>query len=519
MHTQDLCDQQSEPATTNHSHACARPDGDLLNHAAGGGRRLDEHRRHVVERWGHCVQVRGWQCKVLGECSVPSADADHGAHVAVATARLPAPRALSAANRDLADDAAADPFRCGRARVFDNTDKLVAGHTCKSPVAANQLEIGAADTGSCHANQTVIAGLWPGPIVERQGSVGFENNRAHGGRLSSRQKHDMMTTLPVAVGYRLTAAACAVVALGAVACAQAVPKSPSQPASKPAVSEAPPAAAPATKAASKALIAKSPDGTRIAYETSGSGPVLMLLHGGGQTRTAWNERGYVDRLSKRFTVITVDQRGSGDSDKPATAEAYALDRVLADLLAVADSTGAKRFHLWGYGHGASVGRYLAARSDRVISAVLVGATMGPTVTGIVKDAIVAMRTKWQPLLEAKQAGTLDLNTLSPGDRSALNGGTPLAALALGALVDYPSLEPGDIKTPTLWVVGGVDTSVMENVKTYEGKLAGTNVSLKLLSSANYSDCFVKIDEVLAAVEPFLAQAAPAADPSRRNLAR
>jgi pimeloyl-ACP methyl ester carboxylesterase len=175
----------------------------------------------------------------------------------------------------------------------------------------------------------------------------------------------------------------------------------------------PPAAAetqaPATKPAPKALIATSSDGTRIAYERTGTGPALLLLHGGGQTRTTWNESGYVDRLSKRFTVIAMDQRGTGDSDKPATPEAYALDRVLADVLAVADAAGAQRFHLWGYGHGATVARYLAARSDRVISAVLVGATMGPAVTGLVKDAIVAMRSKWQPLMEARRDGTLDVS--------------------------------------------------------------------------------------------------------------
>ncbi|MGH9174402.1 MAG: alpha/beta fold hydrolase [Vicinamibacterales bacterium] len=314
----------------------------------------------------------------------------------------------------------------------------------------------------------------------------------------------MLAKSTVALG-RPNALAGIVLALAVSACAQATSGSPQQ-ASKAAEEGQKPGQA-AASAAPKPLVATSPDGTRIAYETTGAGPALMLLHGGGQTRTSWKESGYVDRLSKRFTVITVDRRGTGDSDKPVTADAYALDRVLADLLTVADSAGAKRFHLWGYGHGASIGRYLTARSDRVISAVLVGATMGPALTGIVKEAIVAMRAKWQPLLEAKQAGTLDLNTLSPGDRTALDGGTPLLALSLGALVDYPPLEPADIKAPTLWLVGSEGTSAMENVKAYEGKLAGTNVTLKVLSGASYSDCFIKIDGVLAAVEPFLASTA------------
>src|SRR5262245_237846 len=113
------------------------------------------------------------------------------------------------------------------------------------------------------------------------------------------------------------------------------------------VIQEPPAKPPAPPPpAPKPLVAMSPDGTRIVYETTGSGPALMLLHGGGQTRRSWHDAGYVDRLSKRFTVITVDLRGGGESDKPDTAAAYAVERVLADLLAVADAASAKTFHVW-----------------------------------------------------------------------------------------------------------------------------------------------------------------------------
>lgn len=262
----------------------------------------------------------------------------------------------------------------------------------------------------------------------------------------------------------------------------------------------PPAPAPP---APKPLVAMSPDGARIVYEVTGSGPALMLLHGGGQTRRSWNDAGYVDRLSKRFTVITVDLRGGGESDKPETADSYALERVMGDLQAVADAASAKTFHLWGFGHGATIARTLAARSDRVISAVLVSTTMGPAVTGVTKDAMVAMREKWQAMLDAKRAGKLDVKTLSPGDRAALEGGMAVNAIALGALVEYPPVEPADIKVPTLWVVGADDTAATDNRKSYEPKLAGTKVELKVLSSSSYSDIFFKLDQMFEVVDPFL----------------
>jgi pimeloyl-ACP methyl ester carboxylesterase len=263
--------------------------------------------------------------------------------------------------------------------------------------------------------------------------------------------------------------------------------------------------APTEKAAPKALFATSGDGTKIAYEVTGSGPALLLVHGGGQTRASWKQQGYVDRLSKRFTVISMDLRGAGDSDKPMRPEAYALDRWVADLLAVADAAKAPRFHAWGFGHGATIVRYLAAQSDRVLSTVLVGTTMGPAVTGVFKNALVGMRTKWQPVVDAHVAGKLDPAALSPSDRAAWEGGMAVTVMSLTAFLEFPPLEPNAIKVPTLWAVGA-DDSAMENVKEYEGKLAGTNVTLKVLSSVNYSDSFVKMEQVMAEVEPFLTKA-------------
>jgi pimeloyl-ACP methyl ester carboxylesterase len=123
----------------------------------------------------------------------------------------------------------------------------------------------------------------------------------------------------------------------------------------------------------------SKDGTKIASDVAGSGPAVILLHGGGQNRQVWHRAGCVDRLAKEFTVITIDIRGNGDSAKPQEVSAYHFERINEDVLAVADAVKASRFVLWGCSYGANVGRYLASRSDRVSAMVYIGINFGAAV--------------------------------------------------------------------------------------------------------------------------------------------
>ena len=306
-------------------------------------------------------------------------------------------------------------------------------------------------------------------------------------------------------------------ALAASACATSRPTGTTTTPTPPATASAPaagaataagrPAAAGAAAAAAPAApvrrFATAKDGTKIAYDMTGTGPFLIMLHGGGQAARSWNDRGYVTPLKEKFTLITPDARGNGDSGKPTQPEAYALDVMIDDVMAVADAAGATRFHLWGFGHGATIGRYIAARSDRVISAVLVASEFGPALSGTVKDAVTGMRAKWLPFVQQQKAGTLKVETMSLSDRTAWDNGIAASAMALGAMLDYPPLEPAEIKAPTLWLVGAADSTGMDNAKAYEGKLAGTKVTFKAMSGASYTDSFGKSEVPMADALPFL----------------
>ena len=109
----------------------------------------------------------------------------------------------------------------------------------------------------------------------------------------------------------------------------------------------------------------SPDGTRIAFDVTGQGEPLMLLHGGGKTRRDWHKLGYVERLQDDFTVISVDIRGSGESDYLVELEDYEIEKISDDLYAIADACNVSQFAIWGFSFGGNIARYPAAWSDRV----------------------------------------------------------------------------------------------------------------------------------------------------------
>lgn len=59
------------------------------------------------------------------------------------------------------------------------------------------------------------------------------------------------------------------------------------------------------------------DGVKLHYVKGGQGPLVMLVHGFGQTWYEWHQ--LMPELAKRFTVIAPDLPGLGQSEPPKTA--------------------------------------------------------------------------------------------------------------------------------------------------------------------------------------------------------
>ena len=101
---------------------------------------------------------------------------------------------------------------------------------------------------------------------------------------------------------------------------------------------------------------------RLHAVTGGAGPPLLLVHGWPQTWYAW--RMLMPALARDFSVVAVDQRGIGLSDKPQ--DGYDTATLANDLVALMEALGHQRFALYGTDVGMPIAYALAAdHPDRV----------------------------------------------------------------------------------------------------------------------------------------------------------
>ena len=102
------------------------------------------------------------------------------------------------------------------------------------------------------------------------------------------------------------------------------------------------------------------------------GEAIVFLHGFPESHRTWRE--IAPALAEDYFVVVPDQRGFGASDKPLGVENYRADRIVEDLLALADQLELERFTLVGHDWGGAVAWFAALRHpDRLKRLVIVNA--------------------------------------------------------------------------------------------------------------------------------------------------
>ena len=112
-----------------------------------------------------------------------------------------------------------------------------------------------------------------------------------------------------------------------------------------------------------------PDGWPIAGETVGSGPLVIMLHGGGPDHHSM--RPLADRISDRYRVALPDIRGYGRSVCPDPA-LHRWQQYVDDVIGIMEVLGAKEADLIGAGLGGTVAlRTCLAHPTSVRTAVII----------------------------------------------------------------------------------------------------------------------------------------------------
>ena len=132
------------------------------------------------------------------------------------------------------------------------------------------------------------------------------------------------------------------------------------------------------------------DGLRVHYQTFGSGPPMVLVHGWGSDGTGnWVDTGWVATLGRLRTLIVLDVRGHGRSDKPHRRESYSYAAMSQDVLAVLDALDVDRCDYMGYSMGAFMGAHLLGHCAERFNAMVLGGIGDETAESAAQGAAIA----------------------------------------------------------------------------------------------------------------------------------
>jgi class 3 adenylate cyclase len=217
------------------------------------------------------------------------------------------------------------------------------------------------------------------------------------------------------------------------------------------------------------------DGVRIAYATIGDGPPLVWLPG-------WFShleldmgvppiRDRIERLSKDFTLVRFDNRGTGLSQRGI--DEFSLDSHVLDVEAVVAELGIEEFALVGYSGGGPIAiKFADGHPDAVTHLVLIGtfARPGPTGLGSESQAVMSIiKNEWglgtallAELMFGESADPVVQRGFAVYQRQASTAEDAFKSMEAFLEMDVSDLLPG-IKASTLVLHGRDDrASPIEN---------------------------------------------------------
>src|SRR4051812_26785620 len=193
------------------------------------------------------------------------------------------------------------------------------------------------------------------------------------------------------------------------------------------------------------------DGLRFDVWDAGprEGEPVILLHGFPQNRHCWKH--VVPLLTgEGYRVLAPNQRGYSSSARPRGRRAYRMERLTADVVALAESVGAPRFHIVGHDWGGAVAWALAARRPELLRTMTSLATPHPqAMAKAVRSSDQALRSWYVALFQLPWLPEL---ALRPPARAAFQRALVRSGLDERDARDYVNRlgEPGAATAALNW---------------------------------------------------------------------
>lgn len=208
------------------------------------------------------------------------------------------------------------------------------------------------------------------------------------------------------------------------------------------------------------------DGTAIAFQRRGEsnpGPVVVLHHGfAASANSNWEAPGVVQAfVDAGRSVLAIDARGHGASDKPHDAALYGERRMARDLTELLDELQIEEVDLFGYSMGAVVALLVASTSARVRRLVIGGVGEGVIECGGVDTRKVTRQDIAQALLADGPGDVAHPGAVAFRMFAEFMGNDLKALGAQARSLHCEKIELSAIRAPTL-VLAGVDDVLAAN---------------------------------------------------------
>jgi len=140
------------------------------------------------------------------------------------------------------------------------------------------------------------------------------------------------------------------------------------------------------------------NGLNIAYHEQGEGAPLILIRGYANSGALWYDQ--VPDLSAHFRVIAMDNRGTGESDKPE--EPYTIADMAGDVIGLIEDLDMGSAHLLGISMGGMIAMQAALDAPYAVRSLVLGCTTCSGTRGFNPDPKVAEMFKTLPELSDEE---------------------------------------------------------------------------------------------------------------------